>query len=129
MTDEASCGNCGHPASYHQGSGFPCSGGRCRCTFSEGSLAEDEVPSADPIEVLRRRDRGLGMDRPRSYYEATESTYPNESGCWCDGPPHNGPCSRVPLTEDPQRPCPTPEYHDSHRYCPSCPWTERDDDA
>lgn len=20
--------------------------------------------------------------------------------------------------------CPTPEYHVTHRYCPSCPWTE-----
>ena len=20
--------------------------------------------------------------------------------------------------------CPTPEYHSTHRYCPSCPWTE-----
>lgn len=22
--------------------------------------------------------------------------------------------------------CPTPYYHDTHRYCPSCPWTEED---
>ena len=21
--------------------------------------------------------------------------------------------------------CPTPGYHETHRYCPSCPWTER----
>ena len=21
--------------------------------------------------------------------------------------------------------CPTPEYHLTHRYCPSCPWTEQ----
>ena len=20
--------------------------------------------------------------------------------------------------------CPTPVYHETHRYCPSCPWTE-----
>lgn len=20
--------------------------------------------------------------------------------------------------------CPTPEYHETHRYCPSCSWTE-----
>lgn len=20
--------------------------------------------------------------------------------------------------------CPTPGYHETHRYCPSCPWTE-----
>jgi hypothetical protein len=25
--------------------------------------------------------------------------------------------------------CPTPVYHQTHRYCPSCPWTERDEDA
>ena len=23
--------------------------------------------------------------------------------------------------------CPTPSYHETHRYCPSCPWTEADD--
>ena len=23
--------------------------------------------------------------------------------------------------------CPTPQYHRTHRYCPSCPWTEADD--
>jgi hypothetical protein len=22
--------------------------------------------------------------------------------------------------------CPTPVYHQTHRYCPSCPWTEAD---
>jgi len=22
--------------------------------------------------------------------------------------------------------CPTPVYHETHRYCPSCPWTEDD---
>lgn len=21
--------------------------------------------------------------------------------------------------------CPTPVYHETHRYCPSCPWTEQ----
>lgn len=21
--------------------------------------------------------------------------------------------------------CPTPAYHETHRYCPSCPWTEQ----
>lgn len=23
--------------------------------------------------------------------------------------------------------CPTPEYHRTHRYCPSCTWTEAED--
>lgn len=23
--------------------------------------------------------------------------------------------------------CPTPVYHETHRYCPSCPWTEDDE--
>lgn len=23
--------------------------------------------------------------------------------------------------------CPTPVYHETHRYCPSCPWTEADE--
>jgi tRNA U34 5-methylaminomethyl-2-thiouridine-forming methyltransferase MnmC len=23
------------------------------------------------------------------------------------------------------RDCPTPQYHETHHYCPSCPWTSR----
>lgn len=37
----------------------------------------------------------------------------------------------LPVDETQERiaACPTPVYHETHRYCPSCPWTERDDDA
>ncbi len=36
---------------------------------------------------------------------------------------------RTPDELDAMRRCKTPYFHETHRYCPSCPWTEDDDEA
>lgn len=40
-------------------------------------------------------------------------------------------CNKAAPEDDPLKvyaiaSCPTPVYHETHRYCPSCPWTEAD---
>lgn len=39
-------------------------------------------------------------------------------------PAHGGFPTVDPRARDLIANCPTPMYHDTHRYCPSCPWTE-----
>jgi hypothetical protein len=42
---------------------------------------------------------------------------------WQNGPLRE-PCHIPPATAQAITECPTPGYHETHRYCPSCPWTE-----
>lgn len=74
-------------------------------------------------EFVWANDRGHA-EQPHWYV----GTLPPEEPCRCGWP---GPFDGHVCEETPEKlrlaaiaACPTPEYHETHRYCPSCPWTE-----
>ena len=85
---------------------------RRRCEYAVGVLGE-----------MRCRYRSTGYNQRCVLQDAHRGAHFFEpTGDYTSGRGNGR--SRVTTDADQIAACPTPEYHQTHRYCPSCPWTE-----